>query len=489
MKRRIAALFLALMLLPVVPAFATEGGGNGPFARSKTYEGQFSDLERASPYYESITALYEYGLTLGRPDGTYGPEEPMTVGEIIIFAGRIRSLYRTGDTETGPDGFRQGEEPVACRYLRYLQAEEVLDTALDGRLEEQASRGELAHVLAKLLPPEILPEVNGVIVTEGWGKRWFIKDVKSGTPYCQDILYLYRCGLTAGEDGKGSFRPEETASRGAAADMLARLLDGNLRITLDWDVSGPNTAVGTALKDLVPRGTYIASPATEEELDQSIRYMLASGSSKLNLRCPGMPAAEIQKLKSRALYLVETYSEQSYRAVSCSYNRAGDVELTFTASEPQGTGEYRNMAMKAAVAFHDEMWASGKITAAMSEYDRAKAYYTWLCKNCVYDYRAGGGSVSHVPYSLFERGTAVCDGYTGALNMLLKLEGIECAGLACDGHIWTVATLDGKQVHIDATLGGEGKAVDYSYFAMTPEQCWERHPWDDFRLAAKPQGK
>lgn len=49
MKRRIAALFLALMLLPVVPAFATEGGGNGPFARSKTYEGQFSDLERASP--------------------------------------------------------------------------------------------------------------------------------------------------------------------------------------------------------------------------------------------------------------------------------------------------------------------------------------------------------------------------------------------------------------------------------------------------------
>ena len=171
MKRRIAALFLALMLLPVVPAFATEGGGNGPFARSKTYEGQFSDLERASPYYESITALYEYGLTLGRPDGTYGPEEPMTVGEIIIFAGRIRSLYRTGDTETGPDGVRQGEEPVACRYLRYLQAEEVLDTALDGRLEEQASRGELAHVLAKLLPPEILPEVNGVIVTEGWGKQ------------------------------------------------------------------------------------------------------------------------------------------------------------------------------------------------------------------------------------------------------------------------------------------------------------------------------
>lgn len=488
MKRCMAAFFLALVLLPVVPVFAADGVGGGQFVRSKTYEGEFSDLEEASPYYESITALFEYGLTLGRPDGTYGPEEPMTVGEIIIFAGRIRSLYRTGDTEAGPDAFRRGEEPVTWRYLRYLQAEEALDAALDGRLEEQASRAELAHVLANLLPPELLPEINDRIVTEGWGRRWFVKDVKSGTPYYRDILYLYRCGLTAGEDGTGSFRPDGSVSRGAAAEMLARLLDRDLRMTLDWDVSGPNTAAGTTLKDLIPKSSYIASPATDEELDQSIRYMLASGSSKLNLRCPGMPAAEIQELKNRALYLVETYSEQSYRAVSCSYNRSGDVELVFTASEPQGTGEYRNMAMKAAAALHDEMWASGKITASMSEYDRAKVYFTWLCKNCVYDYRAGGGSVSHVPYSLFERGTAVCDGYTGALNMLLKLEGIECAGLACDGHIWTVATLDGTQVHIDVTWGGLEKAVDYSFFAMTPEQCWERHPWEDFRLAAKPQG-
>ena len=66
---------------------------------------------------------------------------------------------------------------------------------------------------------------------------------------------------------------------------------------------------------------------------------------------------------------------------------------------------------------------------------------------------------------------------TGAYNLLLKLEGIDCYALPNATHIWTVATLDGETVHIDATWGDQGNTGTKQYFAMTPEQSYSLHPW------------
>ena len=131
----------------------------------------------------------------------------------------------------------------------------------------------------------------------------------------------------------------------------------------------------------------------------------------------------------------------------------------------------------AAIAVHDALWESGEITTSMSDYEKARVYFTWICDNCVYDYTAGDSSLSHIAYSLFENGTAVCDGYTGAYNLLLKLEGIDCTALSNNSHIWTVATLDGTDYHIDTTWGDSGPAPNYDYFAMTAEESWQHHSW------------
>ena len=103
MKKRILSLLLALSLLSV-PALAAENSTEH-FTRSKTYSGQFSDLPKNHTFYENVAALYEYGLSVGQADGTYGLARHMTVGQAVIFAGRIRSLYRTGDPETGPAAY------------------------------------------------------------------------------------------------------------------------------------------------------------------------------------------------------------------------------------------------------------------------------------------------------------------------------------------------------------------------------------------------
>lgn len=476
LRRRIPALLLAAALLLTVPARAVPDSRDN-FTRGLAYDGQFSDLTTASPFYDNVAALYEYGLSRGRADGTYGLQDPMTVGEVAIFAGRIRSIYRTGDAETGPEAHREEGAPVALAYLRYLQAEQVLGTELDDRLSAPATRAEVAHALANVLPAEELPLINDQIVTEGYASRRFLTDVTEYTPYYQDILFLYRTGLSVGSDATGSFLPEEAVTRGAAAAMLTRLVDPSLRLRPEWTLEQGGSEK-TTLADLVPPGEYIQAPGTPEEMDEDVRYMLSGGGNVLELQYPGITTARAQQVMEQALKTVKSYCEQGYNAVFCSYNQAGRVTLTFSAADlGERIGECREASMAAALEVREQLRESGALTDAMTDTEKARVYYDWICRNCTYDYDAGDKSISHIPYGLFANGTAVCDGYTGAYNLFLKLEDIPCTALSGNGHIWTVAMLDGEEVHIDTTWGDAGDRVDYSFFAMTAARSRSHHSW------------
>lgn len=478
MKTRILALALTFSLLLGVPALAAENSTDN-FVRSKTYAGEFSDLSAGSVFYENVAALYEYGLSVGKGDGAFGLKDSMTVGQIVIFAARIRSLYRTGDAEAGPNAYGgDGDTSTAARYLRYLQAEGVLGTELDGSLTATATRAQVAHVLANTLPAEVLPTVNDELVTEGYASRKFITDVTEYTDYYQDILFLYRTGISVGSDATGSYLPNRPITRGAAAAMLTRMVDPSLRLTPAWNVDSVWSAAGTTLGDLVESGKYIAAPTTSEEMDESIRYMLSNNQNTLTLRYSNISPLGARKVMDQALSIVKSYVEQCYNAVTCNYTNSGTVTLTFSAANVGDRIQtYRESAMAAAISVHDELWSTGQITAGMTEYEKAKVYYTWICDNCVYDHDAGDQSLSHIAYGLFQDGAAVCDGYTGAYNMLLKLEDIDCTALSNSSHIWTVATLDGVQYHIDTTWGDSGTSADYDFFAMTPAQSWSYHRW------------
>ena len=53
----------------------------------------------------------------------------------------------------------------------------------------------------------------------------------------------------------------------------------------------------------------------------------------------------------------------------------------------------------------------------------------------------------------------MCDGYTGAYNLLLKPEGISCWTQSNTNHIWTVAELDGTVAEICV---GNGQVVEFN---------------------------
>lgn len=139
MKKRIAAMLLAVSLLLTVPALAaTDSTSN--FTRSKTYSGEFSDLSERSVFYDNVVALYEYGLSVGKADGTFRLQDSSPMGQIIIFCRAHAVSTAPAAAEAGPSGYVTEGQAAYVPYLRYLQAEGVLGSELDGTYFSAATR-------------------------------------------------------------------------------------------------------------------------------------------------------------------------------------------------------------------------------------------------------------------------------------------------------------------------------------------------------------
>ena len=453
------------------------------FSPSVTYHKQFTDIKTGDWFYENVVTLYTLGLTNGKNSpSTFAPESDMTVAEILTMAARLRSLYDYGTAESGPSLYRTERANWYDPYASYLKAQGIISSEFDGHWNRSATRGEMAHVLANALSSELFASINQTVVVEGYATGRYITDVTDYTAYQQDILTLYRWGILGGMDATGSFYPDLTIRRSEVAAMVTRLADSDLRITLDWDIREEPKEL-FSLADLISAGeTYDAAPAPDSvaAVDATLRYMLSRGEHTLTLHYPTSSTEEFATAVMQAfLSAVRSYPEQTYNKVSISYSTAsGKVDLTFSSSlyDPLLTDAYRQQTFSAAMQMRDSLYANGTLNHTMSQYEKAKVYFTWLCGFCSYDNNATSNSMSHSAYSVFFERKGVCDGYTAAYNLLLKLEGIECSAIDSEewNHMWTIATLDGINYHIDPTWGDQVSSVSYRYFAMTEAESLAR---------------
>lgn len=480
MKRRIMMILFAAVLV----AGTTFTAQAAPlFPPSTVYTGQFTDIAPDDWFYENVTALYTFGLTNGKNSlSTYVPDSDTTVAEILTMAARLRSLYDYGTAESGADLYRSAGTNWYDPYAAYLKASGIISSEFDGHWNRSATRSEMAHILAHALPAELFESINQTTVTEGYATGKYITDVTEYTAYQQDILTLYRWGILEGMDSSGSFFPAQTIRRSEVAAMVTRLVDKDLRITLNWNVSEESPEI-LSLSDLVTADkTFPNAPAPDNaaEIDAALRYMLSRGERTLTLLYPTPSTERSAAAVMRAfLSAIRTYPEQTYNKVSISYSTSsGKVDLTFSSSLYDSflIDMYRDQIFSAAMQVRDSLYAKGTLRENMSQYDKAKVYFTWLCGSCTYDSNAAADAISHSAYSVFFEKLGVCDGYTAAYNLLLRLERIEC--YAFDSvewdHMWTIATLDGITYHIDPTWGDQTGSVAYKYFAMTEAESLAR---------------
>lgn len=482
MKQRLCALLLSLVLLAglTCPAAAAK---TDHFTPLYTYRGQFMDVAPSEWYYENVKALYELGLTNGQ--GTrarFAPSASITLAEAITMAARLRSLYELGGCEKGPQKYASPSGAWYSSYVTYAQKMGIIADEFTGSYGKTASRAQIAHILANALPSSLFTAINDAAVTEGYASRSHIPDVTEYTPYQQDILTLYRWGILSGMDRVGSFHPTESVQRSEVAAMLTRLAYDQLRITLDWDTDAGASKAGTTYADLVTStSTFHTAPDADDlkAIDDNIRYMLSRGERSMTLHYSRiqLTSGKINTLLSAFLNGIRCYAEQDYNQVVCSQS-GGTLTVTFSSSlwDDKLLGTRREAALQAAITVHDQLWESGALRASMSQYDKARVYYTWLCQHCQYDHAANDSSASHSSWGALINGLAVCDGYTAAYNLLLKLEGIDCTTMSLGDHIWTVASLDGVSCHIDPTWGDQSVAITYRYFAMTESVSLARFP-------------
>ena len=475
--KHILALLLALTL--TVPAHAADAAQNAILPRAQTYDDQFADVDAGDWYYPYVAAAHEYALMNGRGNG-FAPDAEITVAELLTLSARLRAAH-AGDAIADTEPW--SVEP----YIAYLREQGVYDDALTPRLAEKATRAQLAGVFAAALPEECFDGRNDALVTDAYASGAFIADVDEDTPYQPQILWLYRQGLLVGMDETGSYHPDETTTRAETAAIVARMADPALRLTPDWVVLPSWSAVGTTFASLVKASAHTPTTAPEyddvESIDMLVRQMLAAGKNTITLQYSRQSVAPryLDQLANSFLTRVKCYCEQMYDSILCRPLGNDTYELTFSAASCSGDQltRYRVAAMSRAIAVHDMLWETGRLDDSMSQYEIAKVYFLWLCDNCVYDWDNvdDDRSTCHLAYSALVDGKAVCDGYTGAYNLFLRMEGIDCYARFNRDHIWTVATLDNATYHIDVTWGDQSDRVDMDCFGMTIAESYQLHPW------------
>lgn len=457
-------------ILDTEPAHATI------LPRTQAYDGRFADVAADAWYYPCVAAGFDYALFNGRGETVFAPDAEITVAELATLSARIRAAY-FGESVTD-------EVPwSAAPYVAYLRGQGVFDESLAPHLAERATRAQVAGVFAATLDGDCFDERNAALIEDALASGGYIGDVGEDTPYREQILWMYRQGLLVGTDASGSYLPDRPTTRAEIAAVVTRIVDPALRLTPDWTILPRWSAVGTTLTDLVPMPESVTDAPDYDDadaIDALVRRMLALGERTISLDYPvALSKSDLNTIVSLFNSCVKNYCEQMYNhARATLFSKMGRVKVDFSAAgcTDEELSLYRETTMTRAVEVHDELWASGRITEEMSQTEVAQVYYLWLCDHCEYDRDSmGDDSLSHIAYSALIDGRAVCDGYTGAYNLFLKLEGIDCRAIHNDTHIWTAATLDGAERHIDVTWGDQTGEPTLKYFAMTPELSQRIH--------------
>lgn len=231
-----------------------------------------------------------------------------------------------------------------------------------------------------------------------------------------------------------------------------------------------------------------SEPHTIPEFEEVWDYVAANDANHVEIHYTEKQSSNTYH---RYKTLVETMSKQ-YRYVhpedfnymrlkDCSFvddegTREGfTMILEFEDLSDNATREMHKTAISKAKEIYDN--TVRHLSPELSQTKRAEILCHALNEKAYY--KNDKTDLCHTAYSVFTNGYGVCDGLTSALNMLLRLDGIECEGRigkTGDGlHEWTYAKLDGKWVNIDMTWLDGG---NYEYLGMTDEEISKTHTAD-----------
>ena len=187
-----------------------------------THDAAFSDVDEDSVHADNINCIAYYGITLGKGDGLYGPDDHVTAFQMGLFVQRAADLM-------GADG----------------------EAVLSGvELSDPVTRLEMAQLMFRLVDDidddvRISPADGQIQFYDDDTNAWtvvddYFADAKAQVPIfeSQVVGAAYELGITRGTKGDGTlvstpgstFDPFGNVTRAQMASFIARTLDhSNLR--------------------------------------------------------------------------------------------------------------------------------------------------------------------------------------------------------------------------------------------------------------------
>lgn len=200
---------------------ASGSGSSHHPSDSESYSFPFVDITPDKWYYESVKAAHKMGLINGKDATTYAPEDNMTFAEAVKLAVYMNILYNGGDPSKE---IAIGKDVWYSTYMNYALDNGIIDEDLTSRADEKITRKEYVYIFSKALPAEAFAVKNDI-------PSGSIPDVQEEkTAEDQAVYLMYRAGILAGNDAKGTFSPSANIRRAEVAAILIRMMDSATRV-------------------------------------------------------------------------------------------------------------------------------------------------------------------------------------------------------------------------------------------------------------------
>jgi len=323
----------------------------------------------------------------------------------------------------------------------------------------------------------------------GWQNASHIELVYEDTED-KNAEILYKKGIITGVKGEAGYyyKPNNNIKRSEVSAIVHRLYK--------YDPLAIKPVTGVA------EGLLVSNPTTERHFEKVLIYMGMNNLTELKITyttAPSQYTYEEREGICKNVLAAQNALFEEYHEYFCYVNTLkvatstenGKMILTISAvNDTFSEEEIKTMRaefFKTATASLEEIIAEGLITSEMTDMQKAQVVFEWVCQNCQYD--NSFNTESYFGYGAAVKGKAVCQGYTALYNTMCKQLGIWCEGLSgtaktgnkTESHIWTVANIDGKDVHIDVTFGDTGKKAgeicSYDYFCKDSEVFKKTHTW------------
>lgn len=293
-----------------------------------------------------------------------------------------------------------------------------------------------------------------------------------------------------------NFSTEIAADSGDMEKVLKDAFDYDPRLAIYYKgYSGKYNSVSSKINiiynntDVDINDTYIAY--NKEEFSDLVTRALLYSDNKLCIVAKNMPTSQISiddiinGIKNNCPIALMGYKGYEVSTLDTKIGNYSYYVINFKYDFEQTT----LTTMKKAVEQKACEIISSNVAKDMPPYRKVFVIHNYIINNCRYadNYNESNDMSVYTAYGALINGSAVCDGYAYAAQLLLNLcnvENIKVSGTSKgEGHAWNLVKLDNEYYHLDLTwddpVSSDGlDYLEYNYYNLTDEEIGADHSWE-----------